>query len=147
MKFKFSLSPVLTYRETLEKNAEIELGKEVQRQVALENERQNLIDEYEALVKGGVAQNKNAERYMDFISYAQRLKELIAMKNLDIKKQKENVEKARENLIKKTQEKKTIEVLRDSQKAAFKLAEKRAELKQTDESAGQKFFNKDKTIY
>lgn len=50
------------------------------------------------------------------------------------------MEKARAELIKKTQEKKAIELLRDSQKSAFKLAEKRAEAKQTDEAAGQMFF-------
>jgi flagellar FliJ protein len=140
MKFKFPLASVLSHREVLERNAEVALGKEVQKQVKLENEKQDLLNEYENLVvtRGGINTNR-AERFMDFVNYAQRLKELIAMKNMEIKKQKEEVEKARVELVKKTQDKKALEVLRDSQKAAFKLAEKRAEAKQTDEAAGQRF--------
>jgi len=140
MKFKFPLASVLSHREVLERNAEVALGKEVQKQVKLENEKQDLLNEYENLVvtRGGINTNR-AERFMDFVNYAQRLKELIAMKNMEIKKQKEEVEKARAELVKKTQDKKALEVLRDSQKAAFKLAEKRAEAKQTDEAAGQRF--------
>ncbi len=140
MKFKFSLESVLNHREVLERNAEIALGKEVQKQVKLENERQNLLNEYENLVvtRGGINTNR-AERFMDFVNYAQRLKGLIAMKNAEINKQKEEVEKARAQLVKRTQDKKALEVLRDSQKAAFKLAEKRAEAKHTDEVAGQRF--------
>ena len=143
MKFKFSLESVLSYRETLERNAEIVLGKEVQKQVKLEDELANLFEEYENLVanRGGI-NTDSAERFMDFVSYAQRLKDFIALKKEEIKKQKEEVEKARAVLVKKTQEKKTMEVLRDSQKAAFKLAEKRAEAKQTDEAAGQIFFRR-----
>jgi flagellar FliJ protein len=142
MKFKFSLASVLTHREVLERNAEIALGKEVQKQVKLENERQDLLNEYENLVttRGGI-NTGSGERFMDFVSYAQRLKELIVTKNLEIKKQKEEVEKARAELVKKTQDKKALEVLRDSQKAAFKLAEKRAEAKQNDEAAGQRFIS------
>ncbi|MCL2101438.1 MAG: flagellar export protein FliJ [Fibromonadales bacterium] len=141
MKFKFPLASVLNYRETLERNAEIALGKEVQKQVRLESERQNLLDEYEKLVAGrGGINTSHAERFMDFVSYAQRLKGLIAQKNMEIIEQKKEVEKARTELIKKTQEKKAMEVLRDSQKAAFKLAEKRMEAKQTDEAAGHIFF-------
>jgi flagellar FliJ protein len=141
MKFKFPLESILNYRKTLERNAEIALGKEVQKQVKLENELQNLIKEYENMVptRGGI-KTDSAERFMDFVNYAQRLKDLIAMKKLDIAKQKEEVGKARAELVKKTQEKKAMDLLRDSQKAAFKLAEKRAEAKQTDEAAGQMFF-------
>ncbi|MDR3000322.1 MAG: flagellar export protein FliJ [Fibromonadaceae bacterium] len=141
MKFKFPLASVLSYRETLERNAEIALGKEIQILTKLENEKQNLLDEYEKLVvsRGGINTN-NAERFMDFVSYAQRLKELIVKKNTEISGQKQEVAKARAELIKKTQEKKALEVLRDSQKTAFKLAEKRIEAKQTDEAAGHMFF-------
>ncbi|MCL2283130.1 MAG: flagellar export protein FliJ [Fibromonadales bacterium] len=138
MKFKFSLASVLNHREVLERNAEIALGKEVQKQVKLEGEREKLLKEYEDLVKGrGGISTSNAERFLDFVNYAERLKRFVAMKNIEIKKQIEEVEKARAELIKKTQDKKALEVLRDSQKAAFKLAEKRAEAKQTDESAGR----------
>lgn len=81
MKFKFPLESILNYRKTLERNAEIALGKEVQKQVKLEGELKNLFEEYEKLVanRGGVKTN-NAERFMDFVSYAQRLKDLIAFK-------------------------------------------------------------------
>jgi flagellar FliJ protein len=141
MKFKFSLEPVLNYRKTLERNAEIALGKEIQKLVKLENELLNLLEEYKNLVanRGGV-NTRNAERFMDFVNYAQKLKELIASKKLEIANQNKNIEKAKAELVKKTQEKKAIEVVRDSQKAAFKLAEKRAEAKQTDEAAGNMFF-------
>jgi len=142
MKFKFALESVLNHRESLERNAEIALGKEVQKLVALENKKQNLLDEYENLVRsrGGINTSR-AERFMDFVGYAQRLKELIVEKNTEINKQKGEVEKARAELVKKTQDKKTLETLRDSQKAAFKLMEKHKEAKQTDEAAGQKFFS------
>jgi flagellar export protein FliJ len=141
MKFKFSLASVLNHREVLERNAEVALGKEVQKQVALETELQNLIEEYKSLVqtRGGI-DTKSAERFVHYVSYASRLKILASMKKEEIDKQKQEVEKARRVLIKKTQEKKAIEVIRDSQKAAFKLAEKRMEAKQTDEAASQKFL-------
>ena len=141
MKFKFSLASVLNHREVLKRNAEIALGKEVQKLIRLQNERQNLIEEYKNLVacRGGINTN-NAEGFVEFINYAQKLKDLTAKKNADIKKQEAEVEKARAELIKKTQEKKALEILQDSQKAAFKLAEKRTEAKQTDEAANQKFF-------
>jgi len=141
MKFKFSLESVLNYRKTLERNAEIALGKEVQKLVKLESELSNLREEYDGLMadRGGI-NTENAERFMDFINYAEKLKDLIAAKKKEIKNQKEEVEKARAVLVEKTQEKKAIEILRDSQKAEFKLAEKRAEAKQTDEAAGQIFF-------
>jgi flagellar FliJ protein len=141
MKFKFSLASVLNHREVLERNAEIALGKEVQKLVKLQNERQRLIEEYKNLVavRGGINTNY-AENFMDFINYAQKLKDLTVQKNIEIKKQEAEVEKARAELIKKTQEKKALEVLQDSQKAAFKLAEKRMEAKQTDEAASQKFL-------
>jgi flagellar FliJ protein len=143
MKFKFSLEPVLNYREALERNAEIALGKEVQKKAKLESELQNLFEEYESLVasRGGINTN-SAERFMDFVNYAQKLKNLISSKKMEIKKQNEEVEKARLELIKKTQEKKALEVLRDSKKAAFKLAEKRTEAKQTDEAAQISFHRK-----
>jgi len=104
-------------------------------------ERDNLLDEYKNLVakRGGINTN-NAENFMGFINYAQRLKDLTAEKNAEIRKQEVQVEKARAELIKKTQDKKALEVLKDSQKAAFKLAEKRMEAKQTDEAATQKFL-------
>jgi len=141
MKFKFSLASVLNHREVLERNAEIALGKEVQKLVKLQNERDNLIEEYKNLVavRGGINTN-NAENFIGFINYAQKLKDLTAEKNTEIKKQEAAVEKARATLIKKTQEKKALEVLQDSQKAAFKLAEKRMEAKQTDEAASQRFL-------
>ncbi|MDR2582123.1 MAG: flagellar export protein FliJ [Fibromonadaceae bacterium] len=141
MKFKFSLASVLNHREVLERNAEIALGKEIQKLVKLQNERQNLLDEYRDLVaaRGGINTN-SAENFMGFINYAQKLKDLTVQKNTEIKKQEGEVEKARAELIKKTQEKKALEVLQDSQKAAFKLAEKRMEAKQTDEAATQKFL-------
>jgi len=136
MKFKFSLASVLNHREVLERNAEIALGKEVQKLVKLQNERDNLIEEYKNLVaaRGGIKTN-NAESFMDFVNYTQKLKDLTLEKNTEIKTQEKEVEKARAELIKKTQEKKALEVLQDSQKAAFKLAEKRIEAKQTDEAA------------
>jgi len=139
MKFKFPLESILNYRKTLERNAEIALGKEVQKLVKLETERQDLIGEYEKLVsnRGGTI---NVERFMDFVSYAQKLKDSVVLKNIDIAKQKEEVEKARAELVKKTQDKKALELLRDSKKAAFKLEEKRTEAKQTDEAAGNMFF-------
>jgi len=141
MKFKFSLASVLNHREVLERNAEIALGKEIQKLVKLQQERDNLLDEYKNFVaaRGGINTN-SAENFMGFINYAQRLKDLTAEKNTEIKKQETEVEKARAELIKKTQEKKALEVLQDSQKAAFKLAEKRMEAKQTDEAATQKFL-------
>jgi flagellar FliJ protein len=141
MKFKFSLASVLNHREVLERNAEIALGKEVQKQVALETELQNLIEEYKSHVqtRGGI-DTKSAQSFEHYVSYASRLKMLASMKKDEINKQKQEVEKARRELLKKTQEKKAIEVIRDSQKAAFKLAEKRMEAKQTDEAASQKFM-------
>jgi len=141
MKFKFSLASVLNHREVLERNAEIALGKEVQKLVKLQNERENLIEEYKNLVavRGGINTN-SAENFVGFINYAQRLKDLTNQKNTEIRKQEIEVEKARAELIKKTQEKKALEVLQDSQKAAFKLAEKRMEAKQTDEAASQRFL-------
>jgi flagellar FliJ protein len=143
MKFKFSLEPVLNYRKTLERNAEIALGREVQKLVKLEGELENLLNEYKNLVenRGGVNTRK-AERFMDFIGYAQRLKDLMTSKKIEIRNQNKEIEKAKAELVKKTQEKKAIEVVRDSQKATFKLAEKRAEAKQTDEAAGHIFFRK-----
>jgi len=148
MKFKFSLASVLNHREVLERNAEIALGKEMRKLVALENERQDLLNEYQSLVAGRGGINTNsAERFMDFISYAQRLKGLVAVKNVEINKQKEEVEKARVELVKKTQDKKALEILRDSQKTSFKLAEKRAEAKQTDEAAGQSYYIKPSEVH
>ena len=143
MKFKFSLEPVLNYRKILERNAEIALGKEIQKLVKLEGELENLLNEYKNLVenRGGVNTRK-AERFMDFVGYAQRLKDLMASKKIEIRNQNKEIEKAKAELVKKTQEKKAIEVVKDSQKATFKLAEKRAEAKQTDEAAGHLFFRK-----
>jgi flagellar export protein FliJ len=144
MKFKFSLASVLNHRKILERNAEIALGKEVQKLLKLESELENQLDEYKNLVagRGGINTNR-AERFMDFVSYATRLKELMVLKKAEIKKQGEEVEMARAELVKKTQDKKALEILQDSQKAEFKKAEKRAEAKITDEAAGQKFFRKD----
>jgi flagellar FliJ protein len=143
MKFKFSLASVLNHREVLERNAEIALGKEVQKQAALEAELKDLLEEYANLVqnRGGI-DIRLAERHLDFLSYASRLKQLGAQKKVEINQQKQAVERARAVLIKKTQDKKALEVLRDSQKAAFKLAEKRNEAKLTDEAAGQGFIRK-----
>jgi len=142
MKFRFTLASVLSHREKLERDAEIALGKEIQKQIRMENERTELLNEYASLVsdRGGV-NTRVAERFMDFVNYAQRLKDLVAMKNLEIKQQIAEVEKARAELIKKTQDKKALEVLRDSQKAAFKLAEKRTEAKLMDEVAGRSMHN------
>jgi len=141
MKFKFSLASVLNHREVLQRNAEIALGKEIQKQAALETELNNLFEEYKSLVetRGGINTN-SAERFLHFVGYASRLKQLSAMKKVEIEKQKQEVERARAELVKKTQDKKALEVLRDSQRAAFKLAEKRAEAKITDEAATQRFL-------
>jgi len=138
MKFRFSLASVLNHRERLERDAEIALGKEVQKLVKLENQLEELLEEYKNLVSAGAIQHGrafSADRLMDFINYAERLKQLAAMKKLEIKQQSDEVEKARAELVKKTQDKKALEILRDSQKAEFKLAEKRMEAKQMDEAA------------
>ena len=141
MKFKFTLAPILNHREVLERNAEIAFGKEIQKLMLLETELQNLFEEYKRLVsnRGGI-NTSNAERFLDFVNYADNLKDQSARKKIEINEQKKAVEKARAELVKKTQEKKAIETLRDSQKAAFKLAEKRTEAKLTDEAATQRFI-------
>jgi flagellar FliJ protein len=139
-KFRFTLQAVLEQRERLEHDAELALGAAMQKQVTIEQELAGLTQDYYALVesRGGVQFHQGGERLMDFVQYIQKLKYDIAQKKQDLETQKLAVEEARKHLAKRTQDKKAIETLKDGQLAEFKLQEKRAEMKATDESAGQR---------
>ena len=145
MKFRFTLQAVLDQREHLQHDAELALGKAMQAQGALERAHQELKDEFFHLTenRGGV-QFGDGERMMDYIWYAQRLKQCIAKKKQEIEEHKAEVEKARLHLVKRTQEKRAIEILREGQLADFKLKEKRQMEKRTDESGQTRFARADK---
>jgi len=139
------MQAVLDQREHLQHEAEIALGKEMQAQAALERALQELKDEYFQLVedRGGVGMVQG-ERVMDYVLYTQQLKLRIAQKKQEIDEQKVKVEQARVHLVKRSQDKRAIEILREGQLAAFKLAEKRQMEKRTDESGQVRFVRADK---
>lgn len=144
MKFRFSMQAVLDHREHLLREAEIALGKEMQTQAGLERSWQELKDEYFKLTenRGGVP--VQGERLMDYVWYSQQLKVRIAKKKQEIEEHKIVVEKARAFLVKRSQDKRAIEIIRDSQLAAFKLSEKRVMEKRTDESGQIRFIRAEK---
>lgn len=145
MKFKFTMQAVLDHREHLQREAEIAMGKEMQVQAALERGHQELKDEYFKLSedRGGVSMVQG-ERIMDYVWYSHQLKVRIAKKKQEVEEQKAKVEKARAFLVKRAQDKRAIEVIRESQQAAFKLAEKRQMEKRTDESGQIRFSRAEK---
>lgn len=139
------MQAVLDHREHLQHQAELALGREMQIQGRLEREYQEVKDEYFKLTenRGGVALY-NGERVMDYVWYSERLKVSIAKKKQEIAEQKAKVEAARLVLVQRTQHKKAIEIIKDNQLVAYKLAEKRAAAKQTDESGQTRFIRTEK---
>ena len=145
MKFRFTMQAVLDHREHLQREAELALGREMQGVATLERQLQELTQEYFKLTetRGGVDW-RQGERMMDYIWYSEQLKVRIAKKKQDISEQQKKVEAARRLLVQRTQDKRAIEIVRDSQRQAHQLAEKRAQEKRTDESAQTRFIRSEK---
>ena len=147
MKFRFTMQAVLDHRDHLQHEAEMALAKEVQAMARLERVLQETKDEYFRLTgnRGGVEVSQG-ERLMDYVWYSQQLKVRIARQKQEIEEQGARVRKARADLVLRTQDKKAIEVVRDNQLSAFKLAEKRKMEKLTDESGQNRFVRADKEV-
>lgn len=145
MKFRFTMQAVLDHREHLQREAELALGREMQGVATLERQLQELTQEYFKLTetRGGVDW-RQGERMMDYIWYSEQLKVRIAKKKQDISEQQKKVEAARRILVQRTQDKRAIEIVRDSQRQAHQLAEKRTQEKRTDESAQTRFIRSEK---
>ncbi len=142
-KFRFKLQALLNYREKLEEDAKAALGKEVQKEDVMRRELDAMDEERHAIAheqSSLFSMNVGGEQYMQFIRYQQDLFNRIGLKIEEIKQQRVQVEEKRQLLIKATQNKKALDIIRDKKKAEFKKEQNMVETKFLDDISQRKVF-------
>ena len=139
-KFKFRLSALLRLREQVEQQRKRELGELLRQIRTFEDEVRNLyadIRDQDAFLRGVVAPGKSVD--MRLVSIHRRFVMATQEQILDYLRQlaavRKKTEAARENLVKATQDRRALEILRDKQKAAYRKALSKAEDAVLDEIA------------
>ncbi|MGL1902793.1 MAG: flagellar export protein FliJ [Fibrobacterales bacterium] len=142
-RFRFKLQALLSYREKLEEDAKMVLGEAVQLEATMKRELDSMDEErHEIAQQQGALLNMNVggEQYMQFINYQQDLFRRIEQKIGDIQQQHTVVEAKRGLLIRATQNKKALEIIRDKKKAEFKKEQNVIETKFLDDISQRKRF-------
>ena len=131
--FKFRLQKLLDIRIDNEEQSKIEFKKAQDEKLLSEEKMETLKDSYEKygdLRKNGtVVQQKITQAYLNSLS------QCIYETKDNIKKQEMILEKRRYELKQKQVERKTVEILKDKQKAKFDKEQKEIEQKANDEFA------------
>ncbi len=136
MGFNFRLQSILKLRIQNEKNVEEKLGKAIKKydkekmelnelQSRAENEMDNFVDIHEDSVPVSLLRRKTI-----FISHLEKLR---ALKEENVNKEKENVDKVREELINAVHERKIIERFKEKKHLEYIKTEKQKEQKIIDE--------------
>ncbi|MGL1936222.1 MAG: flagellar export protein FliJ [Fibrobacterales bacterium] len=142
-RFRFKLQALLGYREKLEEDAKMALGEAVQLEATMTRELDSMDEErHEVARQQGalLGMNVGGEHYMQFINYQQDLFRRIEEKIGDIQQQRTVVEAKRVLLIRATQNKKALEIIRDKKKAEFKKEQNVIETKFLDDISQRKRF-------
>lgn len=136
VKFNYRLEPLLNIKiqkeDLIKMKLSLELQKlyiEKQKLAMLTDKNKKQISNYMSLITSGVSINK----IRNHNNYICRLKRMIDEQNKNINIIAENVDKIREELIKETQDRKTLEKLRERKITAYKEELLREEQKQNDE--------------
>jgi flagellar FliJ protein len=143
-RFRFSLQVVLDQRLRQEEDAQLNLFK-TQEHLRKEEEKKA---ELEAQVADDLESRKtlqgqavSGENYMQHLHYMQQLQQYIQFQKDKIKIALENVEKRQEELLRITQKRKALEILKEKELLEFKKNEKKEEEKRTDDFNQIRFFH------
>lgn len=132
--FRFKLQQVLDYRAQLEDKAKMEFAeaqKRYEEQTALVNRLRQLHAETEAKL---FRAQKQAEMWL-LRNYLQGLGTDIAKAESDLLKMAQAMNRARQNLVKKSQERKLLDKLKETQAKRHAKEERFKEQQQFDETA------------
>ena len=134
--FKFRLQKILEHRETLENIKKGEFGKaqnklniEKERLVKLRTTKEAIAREKEEISKASITMNE----LQKYNNYLMDLSEKIKLQTKTIEQAKVQVEKARNELIEATKDKKIIEKLKTRDYQEFLYEEKIKEEKENDQ--------------
>ncbi len=134
MKYKYKFQNLLNYKDTVETLKKSEYGKAIN----ILREEENILEAY-SLEKEKVLEqieDKNRMSIRDlrmYNNYLYKVNNDIENQNVIVLNSRRDVEKAQENLILATQEKKTFEKLKEKHFEEFLIEEKKKEDKLIDE--------------
>jgi flagellar protein FliJ len=137
-KFRFAMEPVLMYRQKLEEQAQMEVAKVVQVIAKLEDNLERAQAEESQLRKSRADRFAQGAMSMDYGQgdYQNYLREYQFSMKQQLQQCKQLLEKKRKELLKKAQEKKALEILRDKQKDEFRKEQLHKEVKFLDDLSG-----------
>ncbi len=134
-KFNFRLQPVLNIRNQQEENLKNEMGKAIQcleaekeKLMSLENENDQIVDEFNKKIKRTTVQD-----LLQFNDYLEFLKVKIKSQKENVNKAVINVDKIREELVKAVQKRKILDKLKEKKEEEYIREEKKLEHKANDE--------------
>jgi len=142
-RFSFKLTPLLDQRKRKEEQAQRNLAKASVSLQLMEDEKIKLENDLSSM-KDSLAplnrKNSSGEEYMNIVWYSTHLRYRIKNQGEKIEKQIKLVEDLRKILLKKTQEKRALEILRDKEFEEWKKEQKITETKLLDDFSQQQSF-------
>ena len=135
-KFKFPLKPVLEHRERIEEEKQLVLSARQQELKAAEDELARLNGEfkrYSTVLRDDHARLATEELRWHY-AHLEYLDRCTVMQHAVISQRKIAVERARQELVEASKERKVIEKLKDKRFAEHKALEAAAEQKELDDS-------------
>ncbi len=134
--FKFRLQSYLNLKEQLEKSIKNELGvalQEYQRQLSILSDIQNEIENQREEHRGEVMSKTTPTKLKLRLNYLKAMQTKEIEQQARVNEHKTNVDKIRERLVEIMKEKKILEKLRDKQKEAFQIEQKKKQQLLIDE--------------
>ena len=137
-KFSFAMEPVLMYRQKLEEQAQMEVAKVVQVIAKIEDNLERAKNEEIQLRQVRAGNFAQGQIIMDYgqADYQNYLREYQQSMKQQLQQCRQLLEKKRKELLKKSQEKKALELLRDKQKEEFRKEQLHKEIKFLDDLSG-----------
>ena len=142
--FKFRLETLLKLREAARDECRAKLGEAVQAEQVLQRQMSQVAFELSTMREQARTSGRVGEVNVDLLLSAHRYELLLHSQHqqLDAQAQQvaEEIERRRQVVVEADKQVRILEQLRDKQRAEFEFAERRQEMKNLDEVAGQQFI-------
>ncbi len=144
-KFKFQLQTVLNIKNQQEDNLKNELGKAVQKLEKEKSElhRLNFVKDRHIMEFNEKSRKTTVEKLKEYNAYISLLTSKIKRQKENVNYASQNVDKVREELIKAVKERKILDKLKEKKYEEYMLESSREELKSNDEVVSYKYYDND----
>ncbi|NTV90596.1 MAG: flagellar export protein FliJ [Clostridiales bacterium] len=144
-KFTFQLQTVLNIKNQQEDNLKNELGKAVQKleKEKAELHRLNFAKDRMIMEFNEKSRKTTVEKLKEYNAYISLLGTRIKRQKENVNKASQNVDKVREELIQAVKERKILEKLKEKKYEEYLVEANREELKVNDEVVSYKYFDND----